>query len=424
MTHADQDTSNEKNVIQLYTGASVAKNSNPNGWNREHVWSSSHGLGDKNDGRWGYTDAHHLRPSKPNVNSTRSNYDFGECGDNGKDQADKGAVGNCLDTTKGVWEPRDGVKGDVARMMFYMDTRYQGKEDGGTPNLELIDRVTTSDDESRKFGTLCTLYKWHSADPVDSIEQNRNNEVYKYQGNRNPFIDRPELVRDVYGAQCNDDPNPGLEVEGDIAVPPSVKEGKAYTLDASKIKAGKDDTLTYKWEQIVGEKKTVVGDKATLSLTAPKVKADQTLSFVLTISNGTLDTTKTVNLKVMNVPLNLNVAFSGNTDIKEGEKTSITATVTDAPEGVTYSWKQISGQTATHTANGLKLDVTSPTVNIDQVLVFQLTATVDGESVNKTVSIKVKNMEEAGWTKPKSSGSLGGLIALLLPLVWVRRRQS
>ncbi|WP_165905069.1 endonuclease [Parashewanella curva] len=432
LTYADQDPTNDKNVIEIYTGASISKLDNQQGgsgtgkWNREHVWAKSHGFPSKD--QWGYTDAHHLRPSDPGINTARSNNDFGECSDSGEEvQFNGSGTGNYLDKAKDCWEPRDEVKGDVARMIMYMDTRYQGKDTATTkmPDLAIVNRLTTSEEDDKPLiGTLCDLYAWHKQDPVSDFEKNRNNEVYKYQGNRNPFIDRPELVRDVYGAACNDDPNPGLVVEGDIVAPESVNESTAYTLDASKIKAGENDTLTYKWEQIVGEKKTAVGDKATLSLTAPKVKADQTFSFELTISNGTLDTTKAVSVKVKNIPLDLKVEFAGKADIKEGEKTSITATVADAPEGITYSWKQVSGQTATFTANGLKLDVTSPKIDIDQVLAFELTAMVDGESFSKAVNIQVKNEEEPGWTKPKSSGSLGGLIALLLPLVWMRRRQS
>ncbi|MGS0726664.1 endonuclease, partial [Shewanella sp. 0m-11] len=314
-----------------------------------------------------------------------------------------------------------------ARMIMYMDTRYQGTDTATTnmPDLVVVDRLTTTAEDSEPLiGTLCTLYAWNKLDAVDTYEQNRNNQVYKYQGNRNPFIDRPELVQQVYGATCGDDPNPGLVVEGDIVTPESVTEGSAYTIDASAINAGEGVTLTYKWEQIVDEEKMVVGDMAILSLTAPMIKADETLNFTVTISDGTLETTKAVSLIVTNVPLTLDVTFAGNTQLTEGDKTSITATVTDAPEGTSYSWKQVSGNTAVFTASGLTLDVTSPSVDIDQVLVFELTATVDEESFVKSVSIEVKNTEEPGWTKPDGAGSLGGFITLLLPLMWWRRRQG
>lgn len=433
LTYADQDPANDKNVIEIYTGASISKYDNQTGgsgvgkWNREHVWAKSHGF--TNESQWGYTDAHHLRPSDVGINTARSNNDFGACKDTGEEVLFNGAgTGNYLDKTTDCWEPRDKVKGDVARMIMYMDTRYQGTDTAMTqmPDLVAVDRLTTTaEDDAPLIGTLCTLYEWSQLDAVDSYEQNRNNQVYKYQGNRNPFIDRPELVKEVYGAVCGDDPNPGLVVEGDIVTPESVTEGAAYTLDASAIKAGEGVTLTYKWEQIVGEEKTLVGNQAILSLTAPKVKADDTLNFTLTISNGTSETTKAVSLSVMNVPFMVEVGFAGNTKLAEEQSTTITATVADAPVGTTYSWKQVSGTTAKFTATDLKLDVTAPKVSIDQSLVFELTVTnADKESFSKSVSIEVLNTEDAGWTKPDGAGSLGGFITLLLPLIWLRRRQG
>ena len=432
LSYADQDPNNDKNVIEIYTGASISKYDNQTGgsgvgkWNREHVWAKSHGF--PSDTQWGYTDAHHLRPSDPGINTARSNNDFGACKDTGEEVLFNGvATGNYLNKTTDCWEPRDEVKGDVARMIMYMDTRYQGTDTATTnmPDLVAVDRLTTTDeDTSPLIGTLCTLYAWNQLDAVDTYEQNRNNQVYKYQGNRNPFIDRPELVQQVYGAVCGDDPNPGLVVEGDIVTPESVTEGAAYTIDASAIKAGEGVTLTYKWEQIVGEDKTLVGNEAVLSLTAPMIKVDETLNFTVTISDGTLETTKAVSLSVINVPLTLNVEFAGTTKVTEGDIASITATIADAPEGTSYSWKQVSGTTAEFSATGLTLDVTSPSVSLDQVLVFELTATVDEESFSDSVSIEVTNTEDTGWTKPDGAGSLGGFMTLLLPLMWWRRRQA
>jgi len=180
----DRDPSNPSNVIQLYTGNSVPDTEYPV-WNREHVWAKSHGGFGENPPAG--TDAHHLRPADPGVNSTRNNLDF----DNGGTLV--GGTSDCYIVAGTSFEPRDAVKGDVARMMFYMVVRYEGEEGY---DLELVDNVGTS---GPLFGKLSTLIEWHNSDPVDAFELNRNEVVYGYQGNRNPFIDHPEWVSSIWG---------------------------------------------------------------------------------------------------------------------------------------------------------------------------------------------------------------------------------
>lgn len=137
------------------------------------------------------TDVHHLRPADITVNSARGNDDF----DNGGDiYVDGDGATECYSDADS-WEARDEVKGDVARMLFYMATRYEG--DNGEPDLELVDEVNTFDLNTTGkgyHGKLSTLLEWHKEDPVDSFEINRNNVIYSYQLNRNPFIDHPEFV--------------------------------------------------------------------------------------------------------------------------------------------------------------------------------------------------------------------------------------
>ena len=86
------------------------------------------------------------------------------------------------------FEPRDAVKGDIARMLFYMDVRYAGAD--GVPDLALVDEDS---DSGPLLGHLCTLLSWHQADPVDDLERRRHGRIAETQGNRNPFIDRPGL---------------------------------------------------------------------------------------------------------------------------------------------------------------------------------------------------------------------------------------
>lgn len=191
LKESDEDPNNTENFILIYTGRSIPKTSVYPAFNREHVWAKSHGFPDESD--YGYTDAHHLRPSDVDVNSARGNLDF----DNGGNLVS--GTTDCY-SDEDSWEPRDEVKGDIARMMFYMVVRYEG--DGGTSDdydLELVDYVGTS---GVNFGKLSTLLEWHKNDPVDNIDRHRNEVVFSYQHNRNPFIDHPEYVARIWGGNA------------------------------------------------------------------------------------------------------------------------------------------------------------------------------------------------------------------------------
>jgi endonuclease I len=186
----DEDPSNPANVILVYSGISRSKARNGGGkddWNREHVWPQSHGPFNTKVAPG--TDLHHLRPEDPEVNSDRGNKDF----DTGGLPADE-APGNRTD--RDSWEPRDAVKGDVARMVFYMAVRYEGER--RLPDLELSDALTHS--KTPLLGRLSVLRAWHDRDPVDAFERRRNEIIFeRYQHNRNPFIDHPEWVDEVFG---------------------------------------------------------------------------------------------------------------------------------------------------------------------------------------------------------------------------------
>ncbi|MBD8036758.1 endonuclease [Solibacillus sp. A46] len=189
LRETDEDPNNPNNVILLYTGRSQSKltnGGNANDWNREHVWAKSHGGFGTSMGAG--TDLHHLRPTDASVNSSRSNLDF----DNGGNEHSE-ARGNYYDSDS--WEPRDSVKGDVARMLFYMAVRYEG--DSGELDLELNNRVNNG--SAPYHGKLSVLLQWHKEDPVDQFERTRNEIIYTdYQHNRNPFIDHPEWASAIW----------------------------------------------------------------------------------------------------------------------------------------------------------------------------------------------------------------------------------
>ncbi|MGQ0838864.1 endonuclease [Actinokineospora sp.] len=185
----DQDPNNSANVILLYTGRSQSKTSNggdPNDWNREHVWAKSHG--DFGTATGPGTDIHHLRPTDVSVNAERGNKDF----DNGGSPVGE-APGNFTDADS--WEPRAAVKGDVARMIFYMAVRYEGGD--GFADLELNDSVNNGTNPFH--GRRSVLLAWHAQDPPDTFERRRNQVIFdSYQRNRNPFIDHPEWASAIW----------------------------------------------------------------------------------------------------------------------------------------------------------------------------------------------------------------------------------
>ncbi|MFH9175246.1 endonuclease I family protein [Streptomyces albogriseolus] len=185
----DQDPNNSNNVILLYSGISRSKSLNGGDvgdWNREHVWAKSHGDFGTSTGPG--TDLHHLRPEDVQVNSIRSNKDF----DNGGSSFTNSG-GSLTDSNS--FEPRDAVKGDVARMILYMAVRYEGTD--GWPDLEPNDSVTNG--TNPYHGRLSVLKQWHQEDPPSAFEKNRNDVIYdSYQHNRNPFIDHPEWVESIW----------------------------------------------------------------------------------------------------------------------------------------------------------------------------------------------------------------------------------
>jgi len=187
LENSDKDPNNSNNVILVYpgeygesvpTGSFPGTIKYPNGyyWNREHVWPQSRlGVGVKygdDDFPSKATDIHNLKPADPDENSARSNDYF-----------------DWIDTND-TYEPRDEVKGDIARILFYMATMYF--------DLSLNDDILTGS-SFKTMGILSVLLEWNSLDPVDDFERNRNEVIYSYQGNRNPFIDYPEFADLIWG---------------------------------------------------------------------------------------------------------------------------------------------------------------------------------------------------------------------------------
>jgi deoxyribonuclease-1 len=141
--------------------------------NAEHTWPQS--MFTKSFSREDQkSDLHHLFPTDSELNSKRSSWWFGEVNREAETlKCPQSKLGNDRNSGDMVFEPPQAHKGNVARALFYFSVRYK-------TNLD-------SNEEA-------TLRKWHEEDPVDSEEASRNEEIFKLQLNRNPFIDHPNLV--------------------------------------------------------------------------------------------------------------------------------------------------------------------------------------------------------------------------------------
>lgn len=173
----------------------VGDGSAPSGMNKEHCVPNSW---------WGgksevepYSDLFELNPSESTANGQKSNYPPGEVAntdllDNGMLKVGSPKAGQGGGSAR-VFEPADEYKGDFARTYFYMFSTYYD-----IPWKSDYAYIYDADNRLQEWSAELLL-RWHREDPVDSRELNRNEEVYKLQGNRNPFIDYPELAEYIWG---------------------------------------------------------------------------------------------------------------------------------------------------------------------------------------------------------------------------------
>jgi endonuclease I len=224
LENAQQDPANSSRIVDVYRNGSHPKQGGGNSfYEREHSWPKSFGFPNDGPDNYPYTDCHQLFLCDPGFNSDRSNKPFDDCSaaceekptllTNGRGGGSGSFPGNSNWTTgsfdTGTWQVWRHRKGDIARAMFYMDVRYEGGNHGQTgfaePDLILTSnrsliRTSTSNQSVAYMGVLSTLLRWHLEDPVDADEIRRNDIVYQYQRNRNPFVDHPEWAAILWDA--------------------------------------------------------------------------------------------------------------------------------------------------------------------------------------------------------------------------------
>ena len=198
----DRDTT-DNSVCDLYSAHKryFHKQGQPvGGMHIEHVFPKSWWGGEVNDA---YKDLHHLLPADGSANTSKKNWPPGEVLtptlDNGIFRTGLPRTETC--TAQRVFEPHDTLKGDFARMYFYIATAYQDYLWQGSPADQAMNN--SSWQEFRPW-LRDLLIRWHLQDPVSPRERKRQEIVYQIQGNRNPFIDYPELVEMIW----KQDPGP------------------------------------------------------------------------------------------------------------------------------------------------------------------------------------------------------------------------
>ncbi len=174
-------------------------------FNREHVWPKSRASFKES---YGGSDLHHLRPTNTQVNSTRSNFTFGNV---------KGVLSSFQTYAYGgktvLWysssadrvEVNDNIKGDVARILLYVWCRWEEPNLYDNASNPVVGPGDDKNDGKKVIESLDTLLQWMKIDPVDTWEMSRNDQCENVQGNRNVFIDYPEYAWLLFGRTVPED---------------------------------------------------------------------------------------------------------------------------------------------------------------------------------------------------------------------------
>lgn len=201
-------------------------------YNREHIIPQS--LFNENAPM--VSDVHHIRPADGKVNGYRSNYPFGKVGNPVITSQNGSKVGPSVSAGYGgtVFEPIDEFKGDIARMIFYFVTRYETKLSGfNTGNL-----LGGSPFPGLQSWELEVLKTWAANDPVSQMEIVRNNASHTFQGNRNPFIDNPQWITDIWGPAKLATDESIISKSAFVLYPNPVKNGELYVKGEELSKIG------------------------------------------------------------------------------------------------------------------------------------------------------------------------------------------
>ena len=282
------DTDKDGYIIDMYSNCRYrpdqhggSSSSVGGGFNREHSFPKSW----FNDGYPMYTDLFHLYPTDIRVNNQRSNYPFGVCAKgtrltNGA-YVGKGKLGTS--TYPGysgtVFEPDDEYKGDFARTYFYMVTCYKNE----LPSWPGSAQLNYSANSYKAFSTwsINMLMEWTRMDPVSEKEIKRNDAVYSIQGNRNPFIDYPELAEYIWGnMQGKGWAGPGGGTTPSAAIT-SPANGSTINMGSTIVGTALNYTINLKGQELSKSLSLTMSDHSHFTVSKTSFTSDE-------VNNGTM----------------------------------------------------------------------------------------------------------------------------------------
>ena len=259
------------------------------GLNREHSFPKSWWGGGTDTPA--YTDLNHLYPSEMKANTAKSNYPLGVCSstsfNNGISKVGPPVTGQGGGAAK-VFEPDNEYKGDLARAYFYMVCCYQNL------TWKYTYMVQQNLYPTLNSWAVNLLLQWHRQDPPSQKEYDRNEEVYKIQNNRNPFIDYPDLAEYLWGnkkGQIFYEKNAGNPSAG---TPNLITPVQDMALDFGEVALGKSATANLLFR----------GENLTRSLTVTLYKDDKAMFSLPTssISTSLVNTSSGYNLQITYTP--------------------------------------------------------------------------------------------------------------------------
>lgn len=327
-----QELDNNSGVVRcVYTGRDYTINSSYNGStdpNTEHTYAQSwFGTSEESIKK---ADVHHLFVTNSSVNSSRGNLPF----DVVTTTTSTFPVYNGYVSKRGtnstgddVFEPADQHKGNLARALLYFSVRYNMTlSQGGVDMLE-------------------TLITWHNADAVDAAELARNTAVYAHQGNRNPFVDHPEYVAQIWGGAAattlvNFSPASAVvnESAGTVTLTVQITNPSATAATSAQIALSSGTA-------------TDIANYTTQSITFPAGSSTAKTITVSVTDDSILEGTETLSFSLINVSGGSSAAagnYAGfNLEIIDNDIPTVTATAASAIgyTGFTANWQAASGIT-------------------------------------------------------------------------------